>query len=209
LSAIDGDHRQRIEIAPCPDGAAGGRENRQCQCYQHEVTFHQIHVTVNIMITQEPRKNADERRELFRVWLTEIQAIAIYKSEISCLRRLPRVPRRRATIALCERILLEEFEHSDSVGRHLRLRAPDRALAQAYRGAGVLLGWTLSVLPARLSWKVHAWAERQAARVYADAFAQMPLRELWTAHEQELNHAALFEQLLNLQPGMIDGIVPP
>jgi len=68
---------------------------------------------------------------------------------------------------------------------------------------GAVVGAVLAVLPARASWRIHVWAERQASAIYRNARFRLrslpkPLQDLLAhAESQEAQHAARFEKLLS------------
>ena len=137
-----------------------------------------------------------ERRVLMAAWLSEVQAIAIYRAELVVLRRSAAEGDRRKTLELCEEILLEEVDHALGLERELDLGTIDQFKAGVSRLGGFAIGFALSSLPSRISWKAHAWAERQAAKIYDQAHAVIPMDELKSASIQESTHADRFENLL-------------
>jgi hypothetical protein len=137
-------------------------------------------------------------RPLQNCLVAEEQAIAIYQAECLLLAWTPVTSGRRATLALCRRILKEEKEHRSLIREHLEGSIVLEARLTLARFGGYLLGLLLSALPSRLSWRIHSWAEREAAQIYGAAAAH-PLSDglagtLRHAENQELEHARAFHE---------------
>jgi hypothetical protein len=149
-------------------------------------------------LEQRPGASSQRTRALKSAWLSELQAISIYEAEISILKKTAFTKKRKRTLELCERILSEELHHSESVKHHFK---SDRLLAvqvQVSKWVGTGIGVFLSLLPSRTSWRVHAWAEREAAQIYSSTYKIARLPELTEAEAQERAHAQLFEEALQL-----------
>lgn len=117
----------------------------------------------------------------------ETQAISIYEAQISW----------RPEPIFIE-ILAEEKAHQKS----LNLNLP-KILRLYHRCSGYLLGLILCFLPRPLCYRVHVWAEKQAALVYQNcskalkkldlsASEQIYLEILAQAEQQEWGHAEQF-----------------
>jgi rubrerythrin len=137
------------------------------------------------------------RKCVARARASEIQAIAIYEAEVFWIRR----PERREPLL---DILREERAHD------LGLR-PWSESGRFSDGLNRLAGWILGTILAGLPWptlcRVQAWAEEEAARIYARALAELRLiREfpvdsallecLAHARDQEREHASRFRALV-------------
>jgi rubrerythrin len=132
----------------------------------------------------------------------ETQAIAIYQAEIWALQRAGGSSARDRTLQLCEQILSEEKLHeqevdSDDVGFGFEVASA------LLRSSGWLLGFAFSLLPSRLNWKAHVWAEREAAKGYRRAAAAAREAGLFQKEavfleiaRQENEHAERFRLLL-------------
>ncbi len=135
-------------------------------------------------------KNAGLKSILEPVWLAEEQAVAIYQMQVW----VTRGPRLR----LLKEILAEEEHHLGWLEEWM--------LPPSFRWAHRLMGWALGLavafLPDSLHGRIHRWAERQAAEVYARALRRLkelaPLGfsglrgRLSDAVKQELSHAEAF-----------------
>lgn len=138
---------------------------------------------------------------------SEEQAIAIYEAECWFLRRSAFTRGRKTTLALCEKILAEEREHRSGIVDHLEPRLALSAVVMLSKLGGYALGAALAQFPSRLNWRVHVWAEIQAAKIYRNAanlIASDPssenilnnraiLKILREAERQELEHSRLFQ----------------
>jgi demethoxyubiquinone hydroxylase (CLK1/Coq7/Cat5 family) len=151
-----------------------------------------------------------EKRVLVSALLTEVQAISIYEAQIFILRNTALSEGRRVTLKTCSDILLEEKLHSDSLFPVLAAHSFRSLLLFGNRISGYTVGAFLSLLPHRLHWRVHVWAEIEAARAYrnaARALEAIPLSTPLTEREgilnflkmteiQELKHSETFASLL-------------
>ena len=129
-----------------------------------------------------------------RARLSEIQAIAIYESEVFWIRK----PDRRALLA---KILEEERSHNDELRPYGEISSIETRLSQT---AGWILGTVLSSLPWSVLCKVQSWAEGEAAAIYDKAAVEIKMngalnpeviQKLEHARDQELEHARLFRVL--------------
>jgi|GEM_PF-6978697 len=145
--------------------------------------------------------NPAQRKVVFRAWLSEVQAIAIYEIEIAVLKRYAWTKEQKLTLSTFHKILTEELQHSGSLNSYFSLDRMEQVQVLISRFIGMVIGCVLSILPSRVSWIVHAAAEKQAALIYSKAYSKVPLEELKQAHHQELEHSALFEDLLKLRHG--------
>ena len=142
-----------------------------------------------------------EKRALREAWLTELQAVAIYRAEIAFLKKSQWTQKRRKSLQLCQKILEEELEHQSWIEA---LNPEDRQtpwLTPLHRSAGYLLGSFLATLPYWLSWRLHILAEVQAEGAYLNAEKKLshPNHQemLHRAATQERSHAVLFQEALN------------
>lgn len=134
--------------------------------------------------------------------LAEEQAIAIYEAEIFLLRLTPLTAQRRLTLELCLDIVAEERVHRGEILNYSNDAFRPKVRIAISRFAGHLLGVALSLIPSRASWRIHSWAEQQAAEIYracaqklaADSPALTSMRQ---AEFQEQEHSRRFSQLLS------------
>jgi hypothetical protein len=140
--------------------------------------------------------NTRQIKALQAAYLSELQAIAIYEAELEVLKSLSPSADRKRTQELCESILLEEIEHSNHFVPFLGPDFKSSIQAQLSVRVGKLLGKALALTPSRTSWRIHAWAERQAAEIYENAYSMTGLAQLQEARDQERSHAERFEALL-------------
>ena len=149
-------------------------------------------------------KSSLSQKALKNAWLAEVQAIAIYEAECRVLQASLWTAHRKTTLRLCEEILTEEKSHSASLRPFVESGTTLELEATVSRWGGTCLGALLSILPAKLSWRVHDWAEIQASEIYhlaeskispeAPSALRMVLRE---AVAQERTHAERFRSLLS------------
>ena len=181
-----------VEVDPEPAGRRGATE----WC------FHKIYVIVKF-IKPQGTPLQQSYKTLLSAWLTEIQAISIYETECAILSRTPWTHARRESLEICRDILKEEMGHSNDLLRFIH-PSPGRSWnAILQKLGGAVVGAVLAVLPARASWRIHVWAERQASAIYRNARFRLrslpkPLQDLLAhAESQEAQHAARFEKLLS------------
>lgn len=103
----------------------------------------------------------------------EEQAIGIYEAEVFW----------RGERVFSE-ILQEEIAHKSSLSSFSP--GPARAFD---RWSGRLLGSLLSLLPRRICYRLHEWAEAEAARIYEAALERCHGNDLNSAHLSELQKA--------------------
>lgn len=139
---------------------------------------------------------AAERKALRAAYLAEQQAIAIYEAEIAVLSRSGWTVGRQLSLQLCRDILTEERQHALALERSLPASVWLVLQREVSRWGGRALGLLLSLLPSRVSWHLHVWAERQAADIYERASRATALPALLEARDQEARHATLFKNLL-------------
>jgi rubrerythrin len=133
-------------------------------------------------------------REVRKVRLSEIQAIAIYEAEVFWIRASERKE-------VLERILAEEKHHDAGMAAYSDVSP---LLAFLSKIAGWLLGSVLAGLPWSWMCRVQAAAEREAAKIYRGAAAEIRriepshpglIHELEQAETQEEGHAREFDTL--------------
>ncbi|MBC7385864.1 MAG: demethoxyubiquinone hydroxylase family protein [Cryobacterium sp.] len=127
--------------------------------------------------------------------LSEVQAIAIYEAEVFFIRK----PERRA---LLKSILQEEKDHDAGLSEWAQHSAVSLKMNRAL---GLTLGTALSLLPWKILCHVQAWAEDQAADIYANALRELSAQTeavdpsiteaLTHAEMQEREHAQRFRSL--------------
>ena len=129
----------------------------------------------------------------------ERQAISIYAAELPLLRW-----RKFEQIATFDRILAEEREHAGMLEEEMGALATRGASWIDHLG-GTIFGFLLGMLPQAVNFRVHAWAEREAAKSYwtARAFVLHTrpektdlARTLGRMARQELAHRRSFLKLL-------------
>lgn len=145
-----------------------------------------------------------DQKTLRAALLTEVQAIAIYRAECAVLGLTAWTRRRRLMERICQRTLREELGHQSRVGVFVQSSPFFRALWQLNVAGGWALGLLLACLPSRWNWRIHAWAENEAARAYLHALAKLSPRvsrqvrlALGEAARQEEIHQWRFERMLD------------
>ena len=136
--------------------------------------------------------------------ISEEQAIAIYVAECRVLKLTAFWKVRRDTLALCQKVLLEEKCHRLEVGAYVPMGTLFRFQLWLSRIGGYIVGVILSFLPVSLSWRIHSWAEMQAASIYQATIDHVGEREgaeslvecLKLAKTQETRHAQHFQELI-------------
>ena len=136
---------------------------------------------------------------LQKAWLTEVQAIAIYRAEIGILKKTAWTSKREKTLELCEEILKDEEEHQDWIRAILSTSFIEPFMSSFHRFAGFAVGVFLGLCPSRFSWLLHQWAELEAESTYLLAMQsiqdpQIKVR-LLNAARQEQVHSLRFRAL--------------
>jgi hypothetical protein len=126
----------------------------------------------------------------------ERQAIGIYEAQVKWLQRWNRRDR-----ALYEEILAEEKHHRSELEHSLA----EPGNSRWEHISGLIFGFLLCLLPRSLNYRLHIWAEREAAKAYFLAwkevkklpltgFRELRLRKtLWEQTKQELSHRQRFQ----------------
>lgn len=126
----------------------------------------------------------------------ERQAIGIYEAQVSWFKKWNRRDR-----ALYEEILAEEKQHRSELEKNLA--APTSSFVDHL--TGLLFGTLLCLLPRSWNYRLHVWAEREAAKAYFLAWKEIcklppvgkgerQLRKtLWEQTKQELSHRKRFQ----------------
>ena len=137
--------------------------------------------------------------KLINAYSAEQQAIAIYKAQTFW--------RPGASGQVFREILAEELSHQDSMANFMNSPVPVLLMTPFNFIAGWMLGSFLSILPRPLCYRIHVWAEHEAAKTYETTLAGLgaddpkALKEaLAHAAEQEHEHARRFEVLLKGLP---------
>ncbi len=134
-------------------------------------------------------------RHLFGALYAEQQAIAIYEAQVFW--------RPRSSDLIFREILAEERLHNLSIEPFVKLNV----VSIMIRPFNVLFGWLfgtlLSLLPRKLCYRIHVWAEKDAAKTYEDAARRTSKIEapalyeaLIYAAQQEYQHAERFRKKL-------------
>jgi rubrerythrin len=133
--------------------------------------------------------------KLINAYSAEQQAIAIYKAQTFWR------PGKNGQVF--REILAEEISHQNSMDNFMSTPLLVLLITPFNFIAGWMLGSFLSVLPRALCYRIHVWAEREAAKTYETTLAGLGADELTTlkaalahAAEQEYAHARRFEDLL-------------
>ncbi len=101
------------------------------------------------------------------------------------------------------KILSEEKQHESEISAYVPQTIFNQAMTHFSRWGGYILGGFFSAIPSHLNWKIHAWAELEAARIYGKA-ARVASRErtdktlveiLRHSEKQETEHSKEFEKL--------------
>jgi hypothetical protein len=129
----------------------------------------------------------------------ERQAVAIYSAQVDLFRKWE-----RSDLEIYEDILREEKSHQSEIEEALGGPAPSIFDAKS----GYLFGLFLAVIPKRWNYRMHIWAEREAAMAYFIAWKQLKFlnppeamyrslkRNLWKQTKQELSHRRRFQLAL-------------
>lgn len=133
--------------------------------------------------------------KLINAYSAEQQAIAIYKAQTFW--------RPGASGQIFREILAEELCHQESMASFMQSPGLVLLVTPINLIAGWMLGSVLSLLPRALCYRIHVWAEREAAKTYEVTLAGLAssdpksLRDaLSHAAKQEHDHARRFETLL-------------
>jgi rubrerythrin len=132
-------------------------------------------------------------RHLLGALNAEQQAIAIYEAQVFW--------RPRSVDPIFREILAEERLHSLNIEPFVKLSFASFLI----RPFNVLFGWLfgtlLSMLPRKICYRIHVWAERDAAKTYEKAAGQtskveMPALYVALTHaaRQEYEHAERFQK---------------
>lgn len=137
--------------------------------------------------------------KLLNAYSAEQQAIAIYKAQTFW--------RPGASGQIFRDILAEELAHQDSMASFMKSPLLVLIITPFNFIAGWMLGSVLSMLPRPLCYRIHVWAEHEAAKTYEVTLAGLgshdpkSLRDaLSHAAKQEHEHARRFETLLKGSP---------
>ncbi|MEI6832368.1 MAG: demethoxyubiquinone hydroxylase family protein [bacterium] len=137
--------------------------------------------------------------KLINAYSAEQQAIAIYKAQTFW--------RPGASGQIFRDVLAEELSHQDSMAQFMNSPILVLLMTPFNFIAGWMLGSFLSILPRPLCFRIHVWAEHEAAKTYETTLAGLgtddpkALKEaLALAAEQEHEHARRFEVLLKGLP---------
>lgn len=133
--------------------------------------------------------------QLLNAFSGEQQAIAIYEAQVFW--------RPRASGSVFREVLAEERAHRLSIEPFMGTQAVVLMMSPF----NVLIGWIfgsfLSLLPRKICYEIHVWAEEEAAKTYEQTAkkippsAPLPLREaLAHAAHQEREHASRFRILV-------------
>lgn len=127
----------------------------------------------------------------------ERQAIGIYESQVQQFQK-----RKRSDCQIYEEILKEEKQHRSELEDALEEAEP----SVLDKFAGHSFGLLLSVLPKRWNYRMHVWAEREAAKAYFLAWKELQKfsglefsrlkKMLWQQTKQELSHRRRFQLAL-------------
>jgi rubrerythrin len=134
-------------------------------------------------------------KQLLNAFSAEQQAIAIYEAQVFW--------RPGPSGRLFRDVLNEERQHRHGIEPYLNDRLLKLLVTPFNVLAGWLLGTLLSLLPRKVCYQIHVWAEKEAAKTYEQTALQVaniapkPLLEaLHHAAMQEREHAARFAALL-------------
>jgi rubrerythrin len=138
---------------------------------------------------------ATDLRHLFGALYAEQQAIAIYEAQVFW--------RSRSDELIFREILAEERLHSLSIEPFVKLNFASFLIRPFNILFGWLFGTLLSMLPRKLCYRIHVWAEKDAAKTYEDAARKTSKDEapalydaLTHAARQEYQHAERFQKKL-------------
>jgi rubrerythrin len=137
--------------------------------------------------------------QLLNVFSAEQQAIAIYEAQVFW--------RRGPSSEIFRDVLAEERSHRLSIETFMGLNKGLKWVVFLMTPFNMMMGWVfgsmLSVFPRKLCYRVHVWAEEEAAKTYEETAKKIPrdapsgLQEaLVHAARQEHQHARRFEVLL-------------
>jgi rubrerythrin len=133
--------------------------------------------------------------KLLNAYSAEQQAIAIYKAQTFW--------RPGASGQIFREILAEELSHQESMASFMNSPVLVLLITPFNFLAGWMLGSFLSILPRPLCYRIHVWAEHEAAKTYETTLAGLgandpkSLKEsLAHAAHQEHEHARRFDTLL-------------
>lgn len=135
--------------------------------------------------------SSHDRRLLREAWWTEVSAVAIYEAEVFW-----------GLGPVFEKTLREECEHAGPLREWVQPNRWERAWASAQRLFGWVFGSMLCILPQPWIFRIHVWAEVEAAASYArvlDQARNLPLEilaHLGHAKAGEVEHQQRFEALL-------------
>ena len=133
--------------------------------------------------------------KLLNAYSAEQQAIAIYKAEVFW--------RPSKSASIFREVLAEELEHQQSVSPYINSWFLVSLLTPFNYFFGCLLGSFLSILPRKVCYQIHVWAEVEAAKTYeqtlhslGDEASDDLIKALRTAIAQEYSHAERFRHLI-------------
>ena len=137
--------------------------------------------------------------QLLNAFSAEQQAIALYEAQVFW--------RPGESSSLFRQVLAEERAHRLSIEEFLGRTTSIKIVTTMITPINILMGWVfgcvLSILPRKLCYRIHVWAEEEAAKTYDQTAKLIPsdspphLRAaLVHASAQERLHARLFEALL-------------
>ncbi len=135
---------------------------------------------------------------LWNAYFAEQQAIAIYRAEVFW--------RRGTSGNIFREILAEEEGHCLLMEPFLGNTWLKRVAKPLNVAVGWAIGCLLSILPRRLCYRAHVWAEVQAAKTYRETLEGFTLdvppalrKAMILAEQQELGHAKKFSDLLGVK----------
>jgi rubrerythrin len=133
--------------------------------------------------------------KLLNAYSAEQQAIAIYKAQIFW--------RPGLNGQIFRDILAEEMAHQQGMAIYMNSPALVLLMTPFNFFAGWSLGSILSILPRAICYRIHVWAEREAAKTYEKTLAALDVDDpaqlkeaLAHAAAQEHEHARRFEVLV-------------
>lgn len=133
--------------------------------------------------------------QLLNAFSAEQQAIAIYEAQVFW--------RPRDSGAVFREVLAEERAHRLSIEPFMGTQAVVLMISPFNILMGWIFGSFLSLLPRKICYRLHVWAEEEAAKTYEQTAKKIPLsapsrlREaLDHAAHQEHEHASRFRALL-------------
>ena len=135
--------------------------------------------------------------QLLNAFSAEQQAIAIYEAQVFWL------PRESG--AVFRDVLAEERAHRLSIEPFMGIQTVVLMISPFNILMGWVFGSVLSLLPRKVCYRIHVWAEEEAAKTYEQTAKKIPpsapsrLREaLIHAAHQEHEHASRFRALLGV-----------